>query len=49
MFSKMKHSKGKYRGQLSDHHLIGQLRVACSSMKAHDSKLCKDLQHQAVN
>jgi len=32
---------------LSAQHLIGQLRVACSSMKANVPKLCEDLQHQA--
>jgi len=30
----MKHCKGNHRGQLSEKHLIGQLQVACSSMKA---------------
>jgi len=45
----MKHCKGKHRGQLSDQHLTGQLRVACSSVKANVPKLCKVFQHQALH
>ena len=45
-FSKMKLSKGKQRGQLSDKHLKSHLRIACSSTKVNINKVVRDVLQQ---
>ena len=48
-FSKMKLTKTRCRGQLTDEHLTSQLRVATISVKADIDKLCKDSKFQVFH
>lgn len=45
-FSRMKHTKNKYRTTLTDEHLAQQLRVACSEIKPDIDRIVREKQCQ---